>query len=142
MRKFFSIAGGRRWVPPGGVKGVGSPRNTRRAKAGLKAYESENVSHIPSTYVSGVASISNPSQYVLASSALSSDSYTTTTREKVFRGAHARIFPWDAKWLRRTSITRGWKKGVGNWVSTSVLVQLKGSVAGGESSNVGEEETS
>jgi hypothetical protein len=44
--------------------------------------------------------------------------------------------------LRRTSITRGWKKGVGNWVSTSVLVQLKGSVAGGESSNVGEEETS
>ena len=28
---------------------------------------------------------------------------------------------------------------MGNWVSTSVLVRLKGSVAGGEATNVGEE---
>jgi hypothetical protein len=42
MRKFLSIAGGRRWVPPGGVTGVGSARKTRRTKAGLKAYESEH----------------------------------------------------------------------------------------------------
>jgi hypothetical protein len=39
-------------------------------------------------------------------------------------------------------MTRGWKKGTGNWVSTSVLVRLKGSVAGGEATNVGEEFTS
>jgi hypothetical protein len=42
MRKFFSIAGGRRWVPSGGVTGVGSARKTRRTKAGLKARESEH----------------------------------------------------------------------------------------------------
>lgn len=39
-------------------------------------------------------------------------------------------------------MTRGWKKGAGNCVSTSVLVPFKGSVAGGEATNVGEEETS
>jgi hypothetical protein len=41
MRKFFSIAGGRRWVPLGGVKGVGSARNTRRTKDELKVCELE-----------------------------------------------------------------------------------------------------
>lgn len=46
MRKFFSIAGGRRWVPPGGVKGVGSARNTRRTKAGLKAWELAQVRYV------------------------------------------------------------------------------------------------
>jgi len=35
-------------------------------------------------------------------------------------------------------MTRGWKKGVGSWVSTSVLVRL-GSVADGEATNVGDE---
>jgi len=36
-------------------------------------------------------------------------------------------------------MTRGWKKGVGNWASTSVFVRLEVSVAGDESTNVGEE---
>jgi len=39
-------------------------------------------------------------------------------------------------------MTRGWKKGVGNWASTSVFVRLEVSVAGDESTNVGEEEMS
>jgi hypothetical protein len=36
-------------------------------------------------------------------------------------------------------MTRGWKKGVGNWVSTSVFVRLEDSLAVGELTNVGEE---
>ena len=41
MRKFFSIAGGRRCAPPGGVTGVGSARNTRRMNAGLWGHRSD-----------------------------------------------------------------------------------------------------
>jgi hypothetical protein len=36
-------------------------------------------------------------------------------------------------------MTSGWKKGIGNWVSTRVFVRLEDSVAVGESTNVGEE---
>ena len=38
-------------------------------------------------------------------------------------------------------MTRGWKKGVGNWASTSVFVRL-GSDGGDGSTNVGEESMS
>ena len=54
MRKFFSIAGGRRWVPSGGVTGVGSARKTRSTNAELKARELENR---VARYASGVADI-------------------------------------------------------------------------------------
>ena len=55
-----------------------------------------------------------------------------TTREKVRSGAQARIVPWDAKWSRRASMTRGWKKGVGSCVRTSVLVRVESSVGVGD----------
>ena len=80
MRKFFSIAGGRKCAPPGGVTGVGSARNTRRMNAGLQyntigcqcVFFYNNWEWAP--YVSGVASMDSPSLCIFASSALSSDS--------------------------------------------------------------------